>query len=559
MLYFSKVLFILLTFDSMKKLISILLFLAFSHVCNAHWPTPSFPIWTGINAGHLSENSISKAIDANGAIFIATHEPNINGSDIWIQKMDSSGNLLWGFAGVQVLPSTNTQKNPVVLPDGSGGCFLAYFDDNAPFGAFVQHYDINGLPLLPGRGRKLVSHISNFWDDLSMVTDGQFLFCTMTLEKPATNEQVYAQKLDLNLNLLWDTTGIAVSPSANEYQNRSCLPDGQGGLTVLFTRYSSSINQYLRVQHLDGIGNLLWSANGIELNTGQPTGEGRSILEKGPQSSYYVCWDGGTNSLFTGIYLSKIDSAGVKSWGNTPVTVFDTINNQDLPDLEIDTNGNAYVTWRDFRSGVGFNCYVQKVSQTGNLLWTIPTAIDTLQQPQYVFPRILLLSNGLHVYWGSYTSNYILKKQVIDGNGNKRCTPSGFDLSSPGFTPVIDNYLIRMPQGGICFLLTNMSGSLNNVYIEYNHTACVLPVAVEEIPVKTSFALYPNPAEDFITLEQTNGWGSVRWVQLFDINGRLQIEKSVTPNMNSITFSIAALPAGVYILKAGNEVMKFVK
>ncbi|MBK9318544.1 MAG: hypothetical protein IPM91_06760 [Bacteroidetes bacterium] len=95
----------------MKKLISILLFLAFSHVCNAHWPTPSFPIWTGINAGHLSENSISKAIDANGAIFIATHEPNINGSDIWIQKMDSSGNLLWGFAGVQVLPSTNTKKS----------------------------------------------------------------------------------------------------------------------------------------------------------------------------------------------------------------------------------------------------------------------------------------------------------------------------------------------------------------------------------------------------------------------------------------------------------------
>lgn len=522
------------------------------------WPNPSFPIWTGINAGHLSENSISKAIDANGAIFIATMEPNINGSDIWIQKIDSSGNLLWGFTGVQVLPSTNTQKNPEVLPDGSGGCYLAYFDDNAPFGAFVQHFDATGTPLLSGRGRKLVSHTSNFWDDLSMVTDGQFLYCSMTLDKPATNEQVYAQKLDLNLNLLWDTTGIAVSPSANEYQNRSCLPDGQGGLTVLFTRYFSSINQYLRVQHLDANGNLLWSSNGTEVNTGQPTGEGRSILERGPQNNFYVCWDGGTNSLFTGIYLSKIDSAGVLSWGNAPVTVFDTINKQDLPDLEIDTNGNAYVTWRDFRSGVGFNCYVQKVSQTGSLLWSIPTAIDTLQQPQYVFPRILLLSNGLHVYWGSYTSNYILKKQVIDGNGNKRCTPSGFDLSSPGFTPVIDNYLIRMPQGGICFLLTNMTGSLNNVYIEYNHTSCVVPVAAEEIPDNTTFNIYPNPASDLLIVEKGPGEKVIAELTICDIQGRLLLHHPLSTSEKTTPVSLKSLPAGLYLLILGEMKQKFI-
>lgn len=540
-----------------------LLGLLFSIAClslQAQWPTPSAPVLTGLFHSTLAVDNVSKVIDVNGNIFIAAENPNINGSDIWIQKMDSSGNLLWGFAGVQVQPGTATQKFPVVLADQNGGCFLGYFDDNAPFGAFVQHYDASGNPLLNGRGRKLLSHTSNFWDDLSMVTDGQYLYCTMTLEKPATNDQVYAQKMDYNLNLQWDTTGIAVSPAANEYQNRTCLPDGNGGLLVLFTRYFSNVNQVFRVQHLDAAGNLLWNAGaGTELNNGTPAGDGRSLLKQGPQRSHYVCWDGGTNALFSGIYLSKVDSAGNKPWGTSALTVIDTTNVQDLPDLAIDTNGNAYVSWRDRRSVTGHDCHVQKINNTGSKLWGLDgVAIDTLHQPQYIFPRIGLFNNGLHVYWCAYTSDYVLKKQVLDSNGTKRCVPTGFDMTSPGFTPIIDDYLLPMPQGGICVLLSNLNAG-PSLYIEYDHTGCVLPTGIFEHPENDGLQVFPNPVSDVLTIQMTQGLKSGSLISLYDLNGRILLEKVVPENTSTCMLSLHTLAEGIYIIKVGEVVLKVVK
>ena len=186
-------------------------------------------------------------------------------------------------------------------------------------------------------------------------------------------------------------------------------------------------------------------------------------------------------------------------------------------------------------------------------------AIDTLQQPQYIFPKIGVFNNGVHVYWCGYYNDYLIRKQVLDSNGTKRCAPSGFDVTFPGYTPIIDDYLIPMPQGGMTFILSDAGSGWNSLYLEYDHTSCVLPTAVEEPLVSKGISISPNPVKDVLTIHLPEGYMSERSLMLFDMNGQQLLEKSISGNTTTVQLSMEKFPLGIYLLKIGTENIKLVK
>ena len=71
----------------------------------------------------------------------------------------------------------------------------------------------------------------------------------------------------------------------------------------------------------------------------------------------------------------------------------------------------------------------------------------------------------------------------------------------------------------------------------------------------SDFRIYPNPAEDFITVQTSEGSN----VQIFDLLGIELISESIHPMTGSHRMNIKHLPAGVYFIKIGDRVEKFVK
>jgi hypothetical protein len=89
----------------------------------------------------------------------------------------------------------------------------------------------------------------------------------------------------------------------------------------------------------------------------------------------------------------------------------------------------------------------------------------------------------------------------------------------------------------------------------------LLPTRVDEnIPDISNFSIYPNPAEDFIEISQNKGLQPlVQKVQIFDVLG-LEV-KSVGTGLDLSTqrIDISLLLVGVYYIRIGNKVEKFVK
>ena len=62
---------------------------------------------------------------------------------------------------------------------------------------------------------------------------------------------------------------------------------------------------------------------------------------------------------------------------------------------------------------------------------------------------------------------------------------------------------------------------------------------------RSVFKVYPNPANDIVTLQAGNGIEPVS-IAVYDLSGKLLIEKNITSDN---TFAVDALPSGLYLLQ----------
>ena len=78
-----------------------------------------------------------------------------------------------------------------------------------------------------------------------------------------------------------------------------------------------------------------------------------------------------------------------------------------------------------------------------------------------------------------------------------------------------------------------------------------------------NFIISPNPATDFITIQfQTSEvleTSEVYQVQIFDMLGIEIISELIHPMTGSHRMNVEKLPTGVYYIRIGNKVEKFVK
>jgi N-acetylneuraminic acid mutarotase len=76
---------------------------------------------------------------------------------------------------------------------------------------------------------------------------------------------------------------------------------------------------------------------------------------------------------------------------------------------------------------------------------------------------------------------------------------------------------------------------------------------VEKITDQNEFSLYPNPATDHFQISLSDGNTSETVISVFDINGKLTLQKKIGPNQKTINIDCANFARGKYFIRLGGK------
>jgi len=307
-------------------------------------------LWAKKAGGTSSENGLSIATDSSGNSYVIGGfwetasfgsiilESNGN-ADIFVAKLDSSGNWLWATkAG-----GNDRDYGYDIAIDSSGNSYVTgFFNGTASFGG------------------------------TTLTSSGQ--------------EDIFVAKLDSNGNWLWakkaggtsseNGLSIATDSSGNSYVIGGFWETASFGSIIL----ESNGNADIFVAKLDSSGNWLWAKKA----GGTYSDEGWGIAIDSSGNSYVTGYFEGTASFGTttltctediDIFIAKLDSNGNWLWAKQAGGSYWDMGYS----IAIDSSGNSYVTG-NFGETASFgtttltsigtaDIFVAKLDSNGNWLW----------------------------------------------------------------------------------------------------------------------------------------------------------------------------------------------
>lgn len=340
--------------------------------------------WAGelrIDSGNLNPSAPLAAMDRIGDTVFAWSARDYNGADIYAQRANAAGCLLWpADLRVNADQVSEDHHSPALAVDAQGNAAIAWQDDR---GTQYAH-------------------------------------------------QVYLQKLDVLGNRAWpdDIWASGLPASDLPAGDVDLAADEAGNVAVA---WNSGGDAYAQKYIPDG--SAAW-AEPTRLNAVEDGGRGkrwRPVVAGGAQGSLLAVWED-YRDFDRDLYGQKLDGAGKRLWELDVIfSPRSGIAQQYTPAAAMDAAGNLYLVWSDDRnadegSGKHKDLYAQKLDPAGNQLWP-PSVRVNGPGSSPVFTTIVSHApatafdpaGGVWVVWPDRRGGKVdLYAQRLDGNGSRR-------------------------------------------------------------------------------------------------------------------------------------------
>jgi len=327
------------------------------------------PLWTtdGIAINSFTEDQDGATIisDGSGGAIIAWRDAR-NGAfnrDIFIQRINSSGEAQWNPDGVAVCTQGSSQFPPRIASDGSGGAIITWYDArNGNDDIYAQSVNSRGVVQWTADGVAVCTQGST-QQYPTITSDGSGGAIITWQDSRSSNLDIYAQRINSSGTAQWTADGVAVCTQGSTQQYPTITSDGSSGAIITWEDNRSS-NEDVYAQRINSSGTTQWTANGIAVITNSSRQRRPSIISDGSGGAILTWHDNrNTNS---DIYAQKINSSGVPQWEADGVVVSTNSANQNDPTIVGDGSSGAIITWFDDRNG-NFDIYAAKISPDGAL------------------------------------------------------------------------------------------------------------------------------------------------------------------------------------------------
>jgi len=238
---------------------------------------------------------------------------------------------------------------------------------------------------------------------------------------------LYAQKIDNLGRIKWTLNGIGVCTYNYGQYKPSIADDGLGGAFIAWQDGRPNPNRDIYVQHIDGSGAALWTANGVAVCTAASDQSEPQVCADGFGGCIVAWVDGRVGLPQTDIYAQRVRADGNAAWTANGVAICTSSEIQQELRMAPDGKGGAIMAWADYRSGG--DIYAQKIRPDGNVAWTangkaVCSAANIQMTPDIVYDN----KYGAIIAWSDQRTSYDIYTQRIDSLGDARWTANGIGL-----------------------------------------------------------------------------------------------------------------------------------
>ncbi len=504
----------------------------FSSVSHAVWQ----PNGVAISATTNYQTTQAVASDGAGGAIIAWHDFRSGTSyDVFAQRIDANGTVVWTADGVPISTGPGAQATPTIVADGAGGAIITWTDDRTccfNFDIYAQRIDASGAVLWTPNGVALCTAAKDQIGPV-IVADGAggAIIVWEDGRVSGLNTDVFAQRINAAGVVQWATNGVALCTAPNNQYLPKIIADGAGGAIATWTDFRIGGVSDIFVQRVDASGAALWTANGVKLSGPSSSEYSPAIVADGAGGAI-VTWQDFRTGL-SDIFAQRVNAAGAPQW--TPDGVAITAAGWDVHGQVVsDGAGGAIVTWNLLEEDdnevddYDHDVYAQRVNASGAVVWTPSgTAIATGVGNQFATTIVPDGFGGAVIAWEDSltgtSTNYDIRAQRVNASGAVQWVPGGVAVCTADNEQRRPAMLADGVGGGIVAWEDFRNGSNMDIFAMQIEPDGTIPTGVGDSPSLSIVALtsiYPNPFSSEARFDLDLSADADVVADVFDVAGR---------------------------------------
>jgi hypothetical protein len=545
----------------MKALVLIFA-LSLSFSARTQWssdPTVNNPICvapSSQNLGHVIG-------DGSGGAFIAWVDLRFGLNwDVFMQRIAANGQVQWETNGIAIRVDTIDQAVPRIVSDGSGGTIVTWLNGRRPGlqqnDVYAQRVDAAGNILWTSGGVLVHSYPTSVGVIGSLLAMSDDLGGAVIVweQHSGSERDIYAQRVDSSGAVLWEANGVPISVLPGGQFLSQMTTDGAGGAIVAWNDDRNG-NTDVYAQRISGQGLIQWQITGRAICT-DPSNQGNLSIVSDGMGGAIVVWDDFRNGIVDrDIFAQRVDPNGTPQWDSNGVVVSSVAGSHQFdPKVASDQNGGAIVAWLDFRNFGGEDIYSQRINHDGVAQWTLNGVAISNRSGQETSLQIISDSAGGAIMAWHYFIGGDLYAQRINATGAIQWANNGAAMSTAPSNQLNPQFIADAPGSAIVVWDDARSGNLD-IYAQRVDAGGSLggTTSVGEEPAASVFQLaqnYPNPFNPTTTFSFSLPQSSIVNLTVYDLRGRevaTLVNAHMGPGSHSVQFDGTGLASGVYFYR----------
>jgi len=395
-----------------------------------------WPVVNGIPVCTANNEQITPAIvsDGSGGSIIAWQDYRSGNYNIYAQRVNSSGGVVWTANGVAICTADSNQQQPQIVSDGSGGAIIAWQDyrNGVTSDIYAQRVNSSGAVQWSANGVPISTAAFEQFN-IAMISDG-LGGAIFTWEDNRANvincPDIYTQRVDASGAILWTANGVSICNEASAQHNPRLVSDGSGGAFITWQDDRAG-NYDIYTQRIASGGAVQWTTNGVATCT-MGTDQLKPDICSDGAGGVIITWYDYRSTTDFDIYAQRQGPGGAIVWAVDGIVLDNNVGYDQInPRLVSDGVGGAIVAWQDFRTGITSDIYAQRVAAAGYVQWTATGVIICTAAGNQTNPQIVTDGNsGAFLTWNDYrdTANCDIYSQRIAADATINWPATGYPI-----------------------------------------------------------------------------------------------------------------------------------